>query len=253
MFLGIAALFFAASAAATVTWCDAMSTMGGMAMPGGWTMSMTWMRMPGQTWPGAAAAFLAMWMVMMAAMMAPSLVPRLLRYHEALGASGRGAACWLTALAAAAYFLLWTAAGLAVFVVGVAGASLTMAATSLSEAVPAATAAALVAAGVVQCTAWKAGRLARCREESAHPHGSPASASAAWRYGWQLGVDCCTACAPLTAMFLVLGVMDLAVMTLVTVAITLERLAPAGARVARTVGAVAIGAGTLLLGRALTG
>ena len=43
-------------------------------MPGGWTMSMTWMRMPGQTWPGVAASFLGMWVVMMVAMMLPSLV-----------------------------------------------------------------------------------------------------------------------------------------------------------------------------------
>jgi len=51
--------------------------MGEMPMPGGWTMSMAWMRMPGQTWPGAAASFLGMWIVMMVAMMLPSLVPML--------------------------------------------------------------------------------------------------------------------------------------------------------------------------------
>jgi hypothetical protein len=28
-----------------------MSALGEMPMPGGWTMSMAWMRMPGQTWP----------------------------------------------------------------------------------------------------------------------------------------------------------------------------------------------------------
>jgi hypothetical protein len=33
-----------------------MSAMGEMAMPGGWTMSTAWMRMPGQTWAGAAAS-----------------------------------------------------------------------------------------------------------------------------------------------------------------------------------------------------
>ena len=53
-FLGVSALLFAASAAVTIVWCTSMSAMGGMPMPGGWTMSMTWMRMPGQTWPGAA-------------------------------------------------------------------------------------------------------------------------------------------------------------------------------------------------------
>ena len=54
-----------------------MSAMPGMEMPGGWTMSMAWMRMPGQGWPGAAATFLGMWIVMMVAMMLPVLVPML--------------------------------------------------------------------------------------------------------------------------------------------------------------------------------
>ena len=48
-FFGTSALLFAASAALTTVWCGSMSTMGGMPMPGGWTMSMTWMRMPGET------------------------------------------------------------------------------------------------------------------------------------------------------------------------------------------------------------
>ena len=61
VFLGVSALLFAASAAVTIVWCESMSAMGGTAMPGGWTMSMAWMRMPGQTWPGAAASFLGMW------------------------------------------------------------------------------------------------------------------------------------------------------------------------------------------------
>ena len=51
-FFGVSALLFAASAAATVVWCASMSATGGMPMPGGWTMSMAWMRMPGQTWTG---------------------------------------------------------------------------------------------------------------------------------------------------------------------------------------------------------
>ena len=67
-FLGVSALLFAASAAVTIVWCASMSTMGGMPMPGGWTMPMAWMRMPGQTWPGAAASFLGMWVVMMVAL-----------------------------------------------------------------------------------------------------------------------------------------------------------------------------------------
>jgi hypothetical protein len=52
-FFGVSAVLFAASAALTTLWCASMSAMGAMPMPGGWTMAMAWMRMPGQTWPGA--------------------------------------------------------------------------------------------------------------------------------------------------------------------------------------------------------
>src|SRR5450432_53612 len=89
-FFGVAALLFGASTVATVAWCGSMSATGGMPMPGGWTMSMAWMRMPGQTWPGAAASFLGMWVVMMVAMMLPSLLPMLRRYRTAVGTGGDG-------------------------------------------------------------------------------------------------------------------------------------------------------------------
>jgi hypothetical protein len=44
--------------------------------------------------------------------------------------------------------------------------------------------------------------------------------------------------------------MDLTAMTAMTAAITLERVAPAGLRVARAVGLVAVVAGVLLIARA---
>src|SRR5256885_16635445 len=84
-FLGIAALLFAGSAALTVVWCGSMASTGGMPMPGDWTMSMAWVRMPGQSWSGAAMCFLGMWGVMMVAMMLPSLVPMLWRYVLSIG------------------------------------------------------------------------------------------------------------------------------------------------------------------------
>jgi hypothetical protein len=54
-FFGVSALLFAAGAAVTIVWCASVSAMGEMPMPGGWTMSMAWMPMCGQTWPGAPA------------------------------------------------------------------------------------------------------------------------------------------------------------------------------------------------------
>src|SRR5438309_2296994 len=119
-FFGVSALLFAASAAVTIAWCASMSGMGGMPMPGGWTMSMAWMRMPGQTWPGAAASFLGMWVVMMVAMMLPSLVPMLWRYRQAVHRTRETRLGWLTAVVGAGYFFVWTVFGMAAFPLGVA-------------------------------------------------------------------------------------------------------------------------------------
>src|SRR5213076_1909225 len=137
-------------------WCASMSAVGEMPMPGGWTMSMAWMRMPGQTWPGAAASFLGMWIVMMAAMMLPSLVPMLWRYRQAVGRSGDARLGWLTALVGAGYFFVWTAFGMAAFPLGVALAAVEM---QLARAVPIAVGMVVLIAGALHVSAWKATHL----------------------------------------------------------------------------------------------
>ena len=53
------------------------------------------------------------------------------------------------------------------------------------------------------------------------------------------------------AILLVLGVMDLVTMGLVAAAITLERIAPRPALVARALGAIAIAAGGVLIAHAV--
>jgi len=246
----VAALLFTASAATTIVWCGSMSAMGEMPMPGGWTMSMAWMRMPGQTWPGAAASFLGMWVVMMVAMMLPSLVPMLRHYQRAVGKAGETRLGWLTALVSLGYFFVWTVVGLAAFPLGVAAAAVEMQKPVLARAVPVAVGAVVLMGGALQLTRWKARQLACCREAPGPGRALPADAGTAWRHGLGLGVHCTHCCAGLTAILLVIGVMDLRAMAVVTAAITLERLAPAGAQVARAVGAVAVGAGLVLIARA---
>src|SRR5215469_2516124 len=98
VFFGTSALLFVACAALTAVWCGSMSAMGEMPMPGGWTMSMAWMPMPGETWLGTAASFVGMWIVMMVAMMLPSLVPTLWRYRRAVDRAGEMRPGWLTTL-----------------------------------------------------------------------------------------------------------------------------------------------------------
>ncbi len=249
-FFAISTLLFAASAAVTIVWCGSMSAMGGMPMPGGWTMSMAWMRMSGQTWPGAAASFLGMWFVMMVAMMLPSLVPALWRYRQAVGRTGETRLGRLTALVGVGYFFVWTVFGMAVFPVGVALATVEMQRPALARAVPIAIGIVVLIAGALQFTAWKAHHLACCRESPGRGRTLPADARTAWRHGLRLGLSCSYCSAGLTAILLVIGVMDLRVMAVVTAAITAERLAPAGERTARAIGAVVVGTGLFLIARA---
>ena len=84
------------------------------------------------------------------------------------------------------------------------------------------------------------GAAVRCRATPARPG----------KHGLHLGLHCSHCCAGLVAILLVNGVMDLRAMAVVAAAITVERLAPAGERVARAIGAVVVGAGLFLIARA---
>jgi predicted metal-binding membrane protein len=184
------------------------------------------MPMPGHTWLGAAASFLAMWVVMMVAMMLPSLVPTLWRYRQA----GLGP---MTALVGVGYFAVWTVFGMVAYLLGVA----------LPRPAPIAVGVVVSMAGLLQFTAWKARHLACCRD--ARTRGQTA-----WQHGLSLGLHCSQCCVGLMAILLVIGVMNVLAMAVVAAAITVERLAPAGERVARATGAVALGAGLFLIARA---
>jgi predicted metal-binding membrane protein len=226
-----------------------MSAMGEMPMPGGWTMSMAWMRMPGQTWPGAAASFLGMWVVMMVAMMLPSLVPMLWRYRRAVGGSETRLGL-LTTVVGVGYFFVWTVFGMAAFPLGAALAAIEMQQPALARAVPIAIGVVVLIAGCHQLTAWKARHLACCREAPGRDPALLADAGTAWRHGLRLGLHCSRCCAGPMAILLVAGVMDLRAMAVVTAAMTVERLAPGGERIARAIGTVAVGAGLFLIARA---
>jgi predicted metal-binding membrane protein len=239
-----------ASAALTIVWCNSMSAMGGMPMPGDWTMSMTWMRMPGQTWPGAAASFLGMWLVMMVAMMLPALGPMLERYQRGVATTPKARRDLLTSIVGAAYFFVWSAFGLGAFSLGVALAEIEMRIPAVARAVPIGVGAIVLVVGMLQFTAWKARHLACCRGEHEHGLTLVAGAEAAWQHGLRLGLDCCQCCGSLMVLLLVCGVMDIGVMAVVTVAVTVERLAPDGESVARGIGFAVVGAGLLLIARA---
>jgi predicted metal-binding membrane protein len=191
-----------------------------------------------------------MWVVMMVAMMLPCLVPMLWRYRQAIAQTGATRLGPLTTVVGVGYFFVWTVLGMIAFPVGVALAAIEMQQSALARAVPIAAGVVVLLAGALQLTAWKARRLACCRAAPGCGRTLQADAGTAWRYGLHLGLHCGACCAALMASLLAVGVMDLRVMAAVTVATTLERLAPGAQRVARAIGTVVVGAGMLLIARA---
>lgn len=223
-------------------------------MPDGGIMSMAWMPMCGQSWLDAAASFLGMWTMMMAAMMLPSLIPMLWRYRQTIASAGPLSSGLLTVLVAGGYLLVWIVLGAAIYPMGAAAMAITMHSAVPARAVPTAIAVAVLAAGVLQLTRWKTRHLACCREsccsEPIGRGGLTARAFKACTDGLRLGLHCAQCCAGLTAVLLVTGIMNVPAMVAVTGAVTLERLAPAGERIARITGVIVIGAGFFLILRA---
>jgi predicted metal-binding membrane protein len=241
----------AIAAATTIAWCTSMSAMGQMAMPGGWTMTMAFTRMPGQTWMATAASFIGMWVVMMVAMMLPSLVPMLARYRSGVAATGETRVGCADRTRRRRILLRLDHVRRGGVSSGRRSRGARNAAAGAGARVPIAIGAVVLIAGGLQFTAWKTRQLACCRDGRTRDGVLRCDAATAWRHGVRLGLDCGPCCANLMILLLVIGVMDLRAMAAVTAAITLERLAPAGARAAHAIGAVVVACGLVLLARAL--
>jgi predicted metal-binding membrane protein len=148
------------------------------------------------------------------------------------------------------YFMVWALFGLAVYPLGIALAAVEMRHQALAGAVPMAAGVLVLMAGAFQFASWKAHHLACCRQAPGRGRTLPEDAAMAWGLGLRLGLHCICGCAGLTAILLVMGIMDWGAMAVITAAITAERLAPAGYRVARAIGVIAAGAGLFLIARA---
>jgi predicted metal-binding membrane protein len=191
-----------------------------------------------------------MWVVMMAAMMLPSLAPVLWRYRQSLRRTSETCRDRLTTLVGLGYFFVWTLFGLAVFPLGAAMAATEMERATAARAVPIAAGLVVLVAGALQFTKWKLHHLTCCREAPGRDYVPSANPREAWRLGLQFGFHCGLSCTNLTAILLVVGVMDLRAMAFITTAITAERLAPEGAHVARAIGFLVVGTGLILIVRA---
>src|SRR4051794_38905783 len=202
---------------AAVAWAITDGQMGGMdAGPG--------------TDPGALGFFLGVWVVMMAAMMFPSIAPMVVmhvRIQEGRKARGQSAPIGATTLFVAGYLITWTAAGLVGFGVYELGAAITGDLFAWDNAGPYLAGGIIVAAAVYQLTPLKDTCLRHCRSpfmflmERWRP-----GRLGALRVGVEHGGWCVGCCWALMAALFALGVMSLGWMAFVAALIAAEKLLP---------------------------
>ncbi|HXF77274.1 MAG TPA: DUF2182 domain-containing protein [Usitatibacter sp.] len=231
------AVLVAIAAFTAIAWAD-LAWMAGepaaMASPSTWTA-------------GYAAAMLAMWAVMMAAMMVPGAAPAIFLF-AALRRHGGGSAARDTALFVTGYVLAWTA-----FSAGATAAQWALASTSLLDRAMAAegprlAGALFVAAGLYQFSPWKRACLGHCRspERFLVEH----RRDGAWgslAMGLEHGAWCVGCCAPLMALLFAFGVMNLLWVLALSAFVIAEKLLPRGRAFGRISGGALAGAGIAFL------
>lgn len=202
------------------------------------------------SWP----IVIAMWWVMMIAMMTPAAAPFVL-LHSRLVQSRRGSARGMVIeplLVVAGYLAVWLAFSIAAATLQAwlqpAGWISSMMLWSKS---PLLSAAVLAAAGIYQFTPLKRACLAQCR-------GPIEFLSRYWRpgrfpafaLGMRHGAFCVGCCWMLMALLFVFGVMNLVWIAALAILVLLEKLAPAGERIAAVTGIALLGwaGATLLIG-----
>jgi predicted metal-binding membrane protein len=242
----VASCLFLLAAGGTIYFAHGMSY--GMSMPGGWTMPMMWMVMPGRSWSVSILVFLLMWQAMMIAMMLPSSWPMLELYGRVSRHTGQPHPMLNTALAGAGYFTVWGAFGAIAFAAGFEVSRAAMFSARLSHWIPATAGVLLILAGAWQLTPFKQSCLKHCREPLLFlGHDYRPGGWGGFRVGIHHGAFCALCCWALMLMQMVLGVMNIVVMAGVAAVIGAEKLWRRGPLLARVVGAFSIVGGFVLL------
>jgi predicted metal-binding membrane protein len=179
---------------------------------------------------GGAGWFLGVWVVMMAAMMFPSIAPMVIMYARIQdGKRDRGAEApaGATAVFVAGYLIAWAAAGLAAYAIFEAVRSLDIGFFAWDEGGRYVAAGVILAAAVYQLTPLKDVCLRKCRSPlmfllTAWRPGR----SGALRMGIEHGGWCVGCCWALMAALFALGVMSIGWMALIAAFIAAEKLLP---------------------------
>jgi predicted metal-binding membrane protein len=180
--------------------------------------------------PGALGFFVGIWVLMMAAMMLPSVWPTLLVYQRLQAARrdrGEPGVPMGSGLLLVGYLAAWTAAGLVGFAILQAGRTVEIDALSWDRGGPLLAGGVIVAAAAYQLTPLKDVCLRHCRGPFSflleHWHPGPLGAI---RMGVRHGVWCIGCCWALMASLFALGIMSIPWMVVIAAFIAAEKLLP---------------------------
>lgn len=191
--------------------------------------------------PLGAAAFLAAWGVMMAAMMLPSATPLISLYAAIQRRSPpeqRGIPAVLFALV---YLVMWLLAGVPVYAASVAVAAAAEASPAIARLVPYGVALTLLAAGVYQFTPLKSRCLTVCQSPLGFLMGHWRSGAAGTlRMALAHSLYCLGCCAGLMVVLVAAGAMSLPWALLIAAVVFAEKVLPRGAWTARAAGAALV-------------
>src|SRR3954453_6639768 len=196
-----------------------------------------------------APLFLAIWVVMMVAMMFPTAAPMILTFHRVqAGKRERGDTFVSTWLFIAAYMLVWVMAGIGAYV-GALAAEAVAARMALSSANAARIGGViLIAAGIYQLTPLKDLCLSKCRTPIGFIMTSwRDGASGAVRMGLLHGAYCLGCCWLLFVLLFPLGIMNIAAMAAITLLIFAEKTLPWSRAAARITAAAIVAYGGVVL------
>jgi predicted metal-binding membrane protein len=172
---------------------------------------------------GSLGWFLGIWVVMMAAMMFPSVAPTVTLYTRITRARSP-LSPWLFT---AGYLLTWAVAGLAAYALGLAASSLAEGSLAWDRAGRVVAGATLIAAACYELTPLKNVCLAKCRSPLGALLGSwREGATGALRMGTRNGAWCVGCCWALMASLFALGVMSVSWMAFVAGIIAVEKTLP---------------------------
>jgi predicted metal-binding membrane protein len=180
--------------------------------------------------PGELGFFVTVWVVMMAAMMFPSIAPMVIMYariQEGKREKGDVVQAGTTAVFVAGYLVTWGAVGLVGYAIANLIGSLDIDALSWDRGGPYIAGAVIVGAGIYQLTPFKDACLRRCRSPLMFLlHSWRPGRAGALRMGVEHGAWCVGCCWALMAALFALGVMSIGWMALIAAFIAIEKLLP---------------------------